>query len=101
MTLQKKTVRCDYPPAFEIGDGLDLDPVVRFGQRVDADQGGGRHAALEELGAGAAEVGAVGHVDEIDRQLGDIGERAAAGLDQLPGSSRNRPAPARRPSRRR
>src|SRR5207302_8725139 len=63
-------------------DRLDLDEIVRVGERADLHHRGGRTLGPEALLAQAPEVEAVARVGDVGGDLDDVVERAAAGLDE-------------------
>ena len=67
--------------ALDERDRLDLDEVVRVRERRGRDQRGGGELRPEELLADRHQILPVAHVGEEERELHDVGEGAAAGLD--------------------
>src|SRR5262245_14022989 len=63
------------------GDSLDVDEPAGLRLGRDADERGGRGLLAEELLTDRGELGAVADIDEERRQLDNIGERSATGLD--------------------
>src|SRR5690349_19078776 len=70
--------------AGEGGDGLYLDEQVRVRQLVDGDRGAGGAVDVEVLGEDLVVAAEVVHGDQVGRDLGDVLQAGAHGLEDGP-----------------